>query len=120
MNTRTTSSTAAGKKPSEPLHVVPIKAIAGVFALTGFAVAIIAGLAAGNTASRVLFVAIIALLVCHIVAVLAGAVLERTVREHLEQSFPPSKPSKSASPAIAGSVGSSLGAPAPEAIGRNT
>lgn len=52
--------------------------------LTGFAVAIIAGLAAGNSPARVLFAAIVSMLVCQIVGLGLGWVLGRVAREHVE------------------------------------
>lgn len=132
MNANATTSKPSTPRKSaakrQPLpQILPIKAISALFALSGFAIAIIAGLAAGNSASRTLFIAIIALLVCHIVGVIAGAILERTVREHLDTAYaiPGQSPSLAAANASA-SVGSSVG-PAqgsssgqPASIGRNT
>jgi hypothetical protein len=63
----------------------PAKTIASVFALAAFAVAIIAGLSAGNTPARVLGTALAAMLVCHIMGLVVGAVGERVVIEHLNQ-----------------------------------
>jgi hypothetical protein len=57
--------------------------VAVTFALSGFAVAIIAGLAAGNPASRVLGTAIIAMLVCNLVGIAIGAVAQRIVADHI-------------------------------------
>ncbi len=65
---------------------VPIKSIAGIFGIAGFSIALIAGLAVGNDAKQVLITAIICLIVCNVVGVLAGAVLDRVVREHLVAS----------------------------------
>jgi hypothetical protein len=53
--------------------------------LTGFAVAIIAGLAAGNTPMRILWVAIVSMLVCQLVGLGMGWVLARVGREHVER-----------------------------------
>ncbi len=63
---------------------LPVKTIAGMFALAGFAVALIAGIAAGNSATRVMVIAVASLFLCQVVGVLAGAVLDRVVREHLD------------------------------------
>ncbi len=65
---------------------VPVKSIAGIFGIAGFSIALIAGLAAGNDAKRVLITAIVCLIVCNLVGVLAGAILDRVVREHLATS----------------------------------
>jgi hypothetical protein len=61
----------------------PAKVIAGVFALAGFAVAMIAGLAAENSAARVLGTALVAMLICHLTGLLVGVVGERVVHEHV-------------------------------------
>ena len=63
----------------------PAKVIASVFALAAFAVAIIAGLAAGNTPASVLGTAVVGMLVCHALGLVAGTVGERVVMEHIEQ-----------------------------------
>lgn len=62
---------------------VPTKVIAAIFALAGFAVAVIAGLAAGNPASRVLVCALTGMLICHALGLGAGALGERIVNDHL-------------------------------------
>ena len=63
----------------------PAKVVASVFALSAFAVAIVAGLAAGNTAPRVLGTAVIAMIVCHLAGLCIGAVGQRVVSEHLSK-----------------------------------
>lgn len=55
---------------------------AGVMGLAGFAVALLAGLQAGNETSRIIVVALIAMLVCHAAGVVLGLVIERIVDEH--------------------------------------
>ena len=62
---------------------VPTKVIAAIFALAGFAVAVIAGLAAGNASSRVLVCALTGMLVCHMLGLGVGAIGERIVSDHL-------------------------------------
>ena len=57
--------------------------IATTFALCGFAVAVIAGLAAGNAAAHVLTTALICMMVCQAAGLAAGAIGERVVGEHL-------------------------------------
>jgi hypothetical protein len=58
--------------------------IATILALSGFAVAIIAGLAAGNTPTRVLGAALACMLICHLVGLGVGAVGERVVNDYLD------------------------------------
>lgn len=57
--------------------------IASAFGLAAFAVAVIAGLAAGNSSTRTLTVAIVAMVACRFVGLLLGAAGEAAVREHL-------------------------------------
>jgi len=78
---------------------VPAKTVAGMFALAGFAVAMIAGIAAGNTAMRTLLTAVVSMIVCHVVGVLAAAVLDRVVREHLTTSSTAHAPKQEPAPA---------------------
>jgi hypothetical protein len=61
----------------------PAKVIASIFALAAFAVAIVAGLAAGNTPARVLGTAVGAMVVCQVLGQLVGAVGEWVVNEHV-------------------------------------
>ena len=60
------------------------RAIAGCFSLAAFAVAVIAGLAAGNTATSILVRALIAMLVCYPVGLLIGLVCRRVLEEHIK------------------------------------
>src|SRR5690606_20690399 len=60
------------------------KLIATVFGLCGFAVAILAGLGAGNSAPQVLGTALVCMVVCQLTGLAAGAVGERVVNEHLD------------------------------------
>lgn len=64
---------------------VPIdlaKSVAAVFALAGFAVACVSGLVWEMSASDVLWRGLTAMAVCFVVGSIAGAVLERVVKEH--------------------------------------
>jgi putative Mn2+ efflux pump MntP len=63
---------------------IPSKVIASVFALSAFAVAVVAGLAGGNAADRVLMVAIGSMFLCHVVGMVVGAVGEWVVNEHVK------------------------------------
>jgi tetrahydromethanopterin S-methyltransferase subunit C len=58
---------------------VPTKVIASCCGLSGFAVAVIAGLAVANPADLVLFRAIVALIACFVVGSLVGTAVEKTV-----------------------------------------
>lgn len=58
------------------------KVVAAVFALSAFAVALIAGAAAGNGATTVLIRALIALAACQVVGLFAGMIVERVIHEH--------------------------------------
>jgi putative Mn2+ efflux pump MntP len=64
--------------------VVPTKLIAAMLGLSAFAIAIVAGLAAGNDASRVLSQAIVCMVVCQMVGWGVGLAGERVVSEYLE------------------------------------
>lgn len=59
--------------------------IAGITALAAFAVAVIAGVAAGNNASSVLVRAIIAMMACYPIGMLIGVVAGRVVKDHIER-----------------------------------
>jgi hypothetical protein len=59
------------------------RVMAACFALAAFAVAIIAGLSAGNAPASVLSRAIIAMLLCYPVGFVAGLVCERVVSWHI-------------------------------------
>jgi tetrahydromethanopterin S-methyltransferase subunit C len=63
--------------------MAPSRLVAATFGLTGFAVAVVAGLAADNGSTRVLGAALVSMVVCHILGLGIGAVGERVVNEHL-------------------------------------
>jgi uncharacterized protein involved in response to NO len=58
------------------------KVVAAVFALSAFAVALIAGIGAGNDTTTVLLRALGALLVCQIIGLIAGLIIEQVIKEH--------------------------------------
>ncbi len=58
--------------------------IAGCFALAAFAVAIVAGLAAGNPPHSVLWRAMVALVVCYPAGLAVGLVAQHIVDQHIE------------------------------------
>lgn len=62
------------------------KLVATVFALAAFAVAIGAGLAAGNETRIILLRAVGAMAACQMLGVLAGAVVQRVLHEHAERT----------------------------------
>jgi hypothetical protein len=63
---------------------VTTKLIAATFALCGFAVAVLAGLSAGNSASRVLTTALVSMVVCQFAGLIVGFIGERVVSDHME------------------------------------
>jgi putative Mn2+ efflux pump MntP len=63
---------------------VTTKLIAVTFALCGFAVAVLSGLSAGNSASRVLTTALVSMVVCQLAGLFVGSIGERVVNEHME------------------------------------
>ena len=56
--------------------------IAGVLALSGFMIALLAGMQAGNQTSKIVLTALGAMIVCHIVGTLLGLVAESVLSEH--------------------------------------
>lgn len=61
---------------------VPTTAIGACFALTAFAVAILAGMFAGNAFDMILQRALMALILCYPVGLLFGIMCRRVVDEH--------------------------------------
>ena len=55
---------------------------AGVLALSGFMVAILSGMNAGNPTGSVLITSIVCMVVCHIAGSILGLVLENVLNEH--------------------------------------
>ncbi len=64
-------------------HRLPVRTIGGCFALTAFAVAILAGLGADLPAHEILWRAILSLCFCYFAGTVIGSVAERAVREHV-------------------------------------
>jgi hypothetical protein len=58
------------------------RVVSAAFALSGFTVALISGLGAGNASSQVLFRALVALFVCQFVGMIVGSMLDRVIDEH--------------------------------------
>jgi tetrahydromethanopterin S-methyltransferase subunit C len=65
--------------------VEPPRLIAAAFALAGFAVAIVAGLAAQNPSPQIIQAGIIAMIVCYITGTVLASVGQRVVNEHLDR-----------------------------------
>jgi hypothetical protein len=61
----------------------PSKLIAAIFALAAFVVAVLAGLGAGNPASRVLTVALVSLALCYALGSVVGAIGQWVITEHV-------------------------------------
>lgn len=61
------------------------KVMAGCLALAAFAVAVLAGLAAGNAAEMVLVRALMAMFLCYPVGFIIGMVCERIIASHVEE-----------------------------------
>jgi hypothetical protein len=77
-------------RASRHMHFVSAKVIAGCFGLSAFAVAIIAGIAAGNSLAHVLMRALIATVVCYPIGVIVGLICARVISEHVERMMPQS------------------------------
>ncbi|HVU63717.1 MAG TPA: hypothetical protein VHC70_07060 [Phycisphaerales bacterium] len=75
---------------------VATKVIAACFGLTAFAVAIVAGLFANNSAETTLIRALIAMVIAQAVGFVVGAIGERTINEALEASEKQAKNTQSA------------------------
>ena len=59
------------------------KVIAASLALSAFAVAVVAGLAAGNPARTVLFNAVVSMIACQILGLFIGSLAERAIADHM-------------------------------------
>lgn len=79
---------------SEGIPIVQLegssKLVAAAMGLAGFAVALIAGLHAGNPSATILTNAILALVVCNFVGLMLGSVGERVIRDHVAALRPAS------------------------------
>lgn len=62
---------------------VASRAIAGCFSLAAFSVALIAGLAGGNTATSILMRALFAMVACYPLGLLVGYACRHVVEQHL-------------------------------------
>lgn len=63
----------------------PSRIIASCFALSAFAIALIAGLSAGRSVSEILSTAVFALLGCYILGLIVASVANVAVSERIEQ-----------------------------------
>jgi hypothetical protein len=67
------------------------RVMAGCFAMSSFAVAIIAGLSGGNPATLILGRALVAMALCYPVGLIVGMICERVIAAHMhdvEQKHP--------------------------------
>lgn len=60
--------------------------IGGLLGLTGFATAVVAGLAAGNPAGQVLIRALVSMLLCSLIGAILGGVAQHAVADHIKES----------------------------------
>ena len=58
------------------------RVVSAAFAFSGFAVATASGLAAGNAADRVLLQALLAMVGCQCVGMIAGEIVTRVIADH--------------------------------------
>lgn len=86
MNTKNveTSRTAEAESPADFASAFPGRVVASSIAISGFTIAIVAGLAAGNDPSAVLLRAIVATVACYFAGILISAVAAHVVHEHLD------------------------------------
>ncbi len=85
----------------------PSKVIAGCFALAAFAVAVLAGLAGGNSAVSILTRALIAMIGCYPIGLMIGVICQRVMTDHIEaQREPATMSPSSSSDSLAGSQAS--------------
>jgi|GEM_PF-3848589 len=68
-----------------PHDQAPPHVIAGALGLTGFTIAIIAGMSVGNDASAVLTTAMLCMFGCYIVGLLVGHMAHRVLQAHVEE-----------------------------------
>ncbi|HVZ94279.1 MAG TPA: hypothetical protein VG797_07195 [Phycisphaerales bacterium] len=64
---------------------LPIRAVAGCFALSAFAIAIVSGLAAERSADEIILSAIIGMFICQFIGVAAGKVACVALSERLSE-----------------------------------
>jgi len=69
----------------QPIGNNPSKVIAGSLGLTAFAIAVVAGLAAGNPSTEVLTRALVCMAICYALGMVLGAIGEHTMQEHVRQ-----------------------------------
>jgi len=81
----------------------PIKLFASVLALTGFAVALVAGLASGADSASTLKRAMLSMLVCYAVGAALGAIAGHAISEYL-RGYAADRPAVSMDEAIASYV----------------
>ena len=78
--------------------------IAGVFAIAAFVVSLISGLQAGNSTMRIVTVALMAMVVCHVLGSILGFVIEGVIAGYNETLKPVSDSSATADEVAAAEV----------------
>jgi hypothetical protein len=63
--------------------ISPTKIVAGILALSAFAVAAIAGLGVGNSAEVTLMRAMLAMFICYFAGLPLGKICEHVIQEHI-------------------------------------
>ena len=74
---------AADPPMERAMTVVATRAIAGCFALAAFSIALMAGLAVGNTATSILTRALFAMVACYPLGLLVGFVCGHVINQHV-------------------------------------
>jgi hypothetical protein len=79
---------APGRADGVHAEVAPRQSITGpvigaIFALCAFSVAVLAGLSSGNSATSVVGRALLAMIVCYPIGLVAGCICQHVLREHL-------------------------------------
>ena len=73
----------------------PSKVIAGCFAFAAFTVAVLAGLAGGNSAVSILIRALIAMIGCYPIGLMIGMICQRVMTDHIDAHREPAAVSPS-------------------------
>lgn len=95
----------------------PAHVIAGCFALSAFAVAIVAGLAAGNAAVSIMLRAVVALVACYPIGLAAGILCQRVADDPASRRSACPVPSATESAPPGGSAAREAGGTAKDAPG---
>ena len=89
MSTERPQTPPADGRENPEMKGTASKAVAGCFALAAFTVAVVAGLAGGNTAISILGRALVAMIVCYPLGLLVGIVCRQVIQQHLREPADP-------------------------------